>query len=614
MEAQNQELPNSIAANETSSLEETRGENTGAAINSAETNGGVETNNGVETNGAQESATAANRIGTYELRGLLGRGGNAEVYKAWHIYLQRCEAIKVLLPHVVHDQSFVQRFLREARTAANLHHPHIATIFTVSVPETAQPYFTMELLEGGDVASLIDREGQLPLDETLSILRQVASALDYAHDHGVIHRDVKPANILLRADDGGARFVKVVDFGIARAQEEATGARLTKTGLIVGTPEYMSPEQAGSGPKVDHRTDVYSLGVVAYEMLCGRPPFESHEDDTALTLIMKHVREPVQPPQELRTDLSPRINGAILKALAKEPDERFNSCNEFVDSLGRGSASGVFIAPPMPPTKEKKARKVVVLPENATATNANANAPAQPIPAQPIPAQKSLAQNTSSQTVTPQNAVPIAPVSSPKRVWPVLVALAAIGGLAFTGWMMTRQNNTNADVSNAAIGQTTPIQTPMNTPESTTNVATTNSTVANSAIENAPSPTATPRVTPRATPRATPKPNVVKAPVIKTAPVIKAAPEVAPTPRTSSTPRVAATPRVRDTSSTREAPRRVRRVRRARVRDSDSTPRVRRTRAGATRRDSVRRSTIRRTVPRAPRRAPRRSSSSALPF
>ena len=269
--------------------------------------------------------------GAYRIDALLGRGGMAEVYRAWNTGLQRYEALKVLPPHMTFDKSFVDRFLNEARMAAGLHHPHIATIHAVSDPGAPQPYFAMELIEGEDLANLLRRRGSLPWPEALPIVFQIAEALDYAHHRGVMHRDVKPANVLLQPTGNGGWSVKVVDFGIARALEAGDGARLTKTGMIVGTPEYMSPEQGGSGERVNYRSDQYSLGVVAYEMLCGRPPFRARDDGSAISVIIAHQRELPTPLMDRVPDLPRSVNEAILKALAKRPDERWASCQAFVE-------------------------------------------------------------------------------------------------------------------------------------------------------------------------------------------------------------------------------------------------------------------------------------------
>ena len=270
------------------------------------------------------------QTGPFRVESQLGRGGMAEVFKVWHQDLHRHEAMKVLPPALTHDRSFVERFLREARTAAGLQHPNIAAIYAVSDANAPQPYFTMELVSGGDLADLIEARGRFTLDEALPILRQIAAALDYASARGLIHRDIKPANIMLDAE--GA--VKVVDFGIARAHEETAGTRMTQTGMIIGTPEYMSPEQAGSGAPIGARTDQYSLAIIAYEMLCGEPPFRAPSDTGIMSVLMAHVRDAPRAPLERAPGLNANANNALLKALAKNPDERFASCAEFVRALG----------------------------------------------------------------------------------------------------------------------------------------------------------------------------------------------------------------------------------------------------------------------------------------
>ena len=282
--------------------------------------------------------------GSHRVDAKLGEGGMADVYKVWNTGLHRYEALKAPKPHFAHDPTFVSRFLTEARTAASLQHPHIATIHTVSDAEAHQPFFTMELVDGGDLADLLRQRKRLQLPEAIDLLRQISPALDHAHARGIIHRDVKPANVLLQNDGHGSWSVKVVDFGIARAQE-AGGARLTKTGMIVGTPEYMSPEQGGSGAKVDHRTDIYSLGIMTYEMLCGQPPFSAGQDGSAITVIMSHIRELPLPPLQRIPGLPMPVNNAILKALAKDPADRFTTCTDFFNALTGKVAVNVPLTP-----------------------------------------------------------------------------------------------------------------------------------------------------------------------------------------------------------------------------------------------------------------------------
>lgn len=285
-----------------------------------------------------ERIDIGSRIGPYELREQLGEGGMASVYKVWHTGLHRFEALKLprYQPGSNSDPAYLQRLLTEARTAARLHHPHIVAIHNVSEPEAPVHFFVMDLVNGCDLAKLLEQKQRLTVPEIVPILRQVASALDYAHANGVIHRDIKPANILLQEDpETGSWIAKVVDFGISRAAEDTGGTKLTRSGMIVGTPEYMSPEQSGSGEPVDARTDIYSLGIVTYEMLCGHPPFTAAADVSPMSILMKHVRDAPPAPNDSLRDLPRGVSEAIMKALAKHPNDRFQSCVEFVNELTR---------------------------------------------------------------------------------------------------------------------------------------------------------------------------------------------------------------------------------------------------------------------------------------
>jgi serine/threonine protein kinase len=287
---------------------------------------------------------SGSRIGPYEVRQHVGDGGMAAVYKVWHTGLHRFEALKIPRYQASRgpEADFLHRLLAEARTAAGLQHPHIVAIHNVSDEKSVLHYFAMEFVNGCDLASLIEN-GPLPFDEALAILQQVGSALDYAHAHGVVHRDVKPANILLEKTATGWH-AKVVDFGISRAGEDSGSTRLTRSGMIVGTPEYMSPEQSGSGADVDYRTDIYSLGVVAYEMLCGQPPFTASDGVSRISVLMKHIGEAPQPLAACRPDLPEASSQAVMRALSKNPDERFASCAEFLSALAA-----------IPPLREQEA-------------------------------------------------------------------------------------------------------------------------------------------------------------------------------------------------------------------------------------------------------------------
>ena len=249
-------------------------------------------------------------LGKYRILERLGWGGMSVVYKGFDPALERHVAIKVLASHLIWDQEFVQRFLREARAAARLRHPNIVTIHEVG-QQGDQYYFVMEYLPGQSLDKIIAERGPLPLDEILAMTTQVAAALDYAHEEGLIHRDVKPSNIVL---DKSGRPV-LTDFGIVRAAE---GTRLTSTGMTLGTPEYMSPEQA-QGEIVTTASDLYALGVVVYEMLAGQSPFRA---TTPLAVLMRQASEPPPPLREKRPELPESLEQTVLWALEKDPAAR----------------------------------------------------------------------------------------------------------------------------------------------------------------------------------------------------------------------------------------------------------------------------------------------------
>jgi branched-chain amino acid transport system substrate-binding protein len=270
------------------------------------------------------------QIGKYQVQARLGRGGMGTVYLGYDPLLDRRVAIKVLAPHLVWEPGFVERFLQEARAAARLKHRHIVIIYDVGQDQTDRGnwyYFVMEYVEGQTLAQVIKEQGALSPASTLAILRPLADALDYAHSQGVVHRDIKPGNILI----GSSGQVTLTDFGIARAAQET---RLTATGTLMGTPEYMSPEQA-RGEEVDQRTDQYSLGVVAYEMLSGHVPFGG---TTPHGVLYKQIHEPPPPIRQARPELPPGLEATLQKALAKEPDERYRTVTAFAEALGQASA------------------------------------------------------------------------------------------------------------------------------------------------------------------------------------------------------------------------------------------------------------------------------------
>ena len=279
----------------------------------------------------------------YELEREVGRGGMGIVYRARDRRLKRPVAIKLLPPELAFRGEIRTRFLREAETAAQLSHPNIVPIYTVG-EQGGLVFFVMALVEGHTVASALATKGLFSPEATRRVLKEVADALAYAHARGVVHRDIKPDNILIDGETGRAL---VTDFGIARAMtgedgggDSASGAssisRLTATGIAIGTPAYMSPEQSAGERSIDGRSDLYSLGVVGYQMLCGEPPFTASNTPA---LLMKHLTEAPVPITDRRTDVPPELARAIMMLLAKEPDGRFPSAAALGAALEPGSVA-----------------------------------------------------------------------------------------------------------------------------------------------------------------------------------------------------------------------------------------------------------------------------------
>ena len=261
----------------------------------------------------------------YELDCEIGRGGMGIVYRAKDRRLKRTVAIKILPPELAFRSDIKTRFLREAETAAQLSHPNIVPIYSVDEAESLV-FFVMTYVDGDNLAKRLFERGVLPADEVRRILRDVADALAYAHERGVVHRDIKPDNIIISAETGRPM---VTDFGIARAVSDGD-SRLTATGMAIGTPAYMSPEQAAGERTIDGRSDLYSLGVVAYQMLVGEPPFVA---GSTPAMLVKHISERPMPIQQRRTDVPEDLARSIMMLLEKDPANRFPSASALVAAL-----------------------------------------------------------------------------------------------------------------------------------------------------------------------------------------------------------------------------------------------------------------------------------------
>jgi tRNA A-37 threonylcarbamoyl transferase component Bud32 len=260
--------------------------------------------------------------GRYELRGLAGTGGTSSVYTAYDVVLERTVAIKILHEHYSDDYEYVERFRREARALAQLNHPNIVTVIERGEFDGRQ-FIVFEHVDGETLKSLVEREGPFSVGLACSLVRQIAAGIAFAHEHGVVHRDVKPHNVLIDGDG----VATLTDFGIARSIDPSDG--LTETGTLLGTSEYIAPEQA-SGGRVDERSDQYSLAAVLYELLTGEPPYSG---ESFMAVAMRHIREPVPSVRARRPDVSPRLDAVVARAMAKNPEDRFPSTGAMIAAI-----------------------------------------------------------------------------------------------------------------------------------------------------------------------------------------------------------------------------------------------------------------------------------------
>jgi serine/threonine-protein kinase len=281
----------------------------------------------------------------YELEGVVGRGGMAEVYRARDLRLDRIVAIKTLRPDLARDQTFQARFRREAQSAASLNHPSIVAVYDTGEDMSTGspiPYIVMEYVDGRTVRDLLIEGHRLLPERSLEIVSGVLRALEYSHQAGIVHRDIKPGNVMVTRNGD----VKVMDFGIARAMNDAQST-MTQTAQVIGTAQYLSPEQA-RGERVDARSDLYSTGCLMYELLTGRPPFTG---DSPVAIAYQHVRENPIPPSRLDPDIPPWADAIVLKAMAKAPGDRYQSAAEMQADIQRAASGMQVAAMAAPPTR-----------------------------------------------------------------------------------------------------------------------------------------------------------------------------------------------------------------------------------------------------------------------
>lgn len=279
------------------------------------------------------SELVGRQVANYRVEREIGRGGMAVVYRARDLRLDRTVALKLLAPELARNDTFRRRFTHESRVAASIDHPHIVPVFEAGETDGLL-YIAMRYVPGQDLRALLDRMGPLPVVTARRIAAQVASALDAAHAHDLVHRDVKPGNILIAegTDSDHPEHVYLTDFGLTKKSLSLTG--FTSVGQFVGTLDYVAPEQI-SGRPVDGRCDVYSLGCVVFETLAGGPPFRRDDD---MALLWAHQFDPAPPLTEHRPDLPAAIDGVVATALAKSPGDRYDSCGDFVAALRSAAA------------------------------------------------------------------------------------------------------------------------------------------------------------------------------------------------------------------------------------------------------------------------------------
>jgi serine/threonine-protein kinase len=266
----------------------------------------------------------------YQLTEFLGKGGMGAVYKGRHVVIGKTVAVKFLLREFAKNKEVVQRFYREAQAAAAIGHGSIIDVMDVGISPDNEPYLVMEYLEGENLGAMLERAGPLSMQAACGVMEPVLLALQAAHQKGIIHRDLKPDNIFLVYRESESPKVKLIDFGISKFSEGLQGEKLTQTGLVMGTPAYMSPEQARGDSDLDHRSDVYSMGVILYEMLTGKLPFSG---DNFTAIIINILTADPMPPTEAFSDFPAEAETTLLRSLVKNPDGRYQTSLEFLDAL-----------------------------------------------------------------------------------------------------------------------------------------------------------------------------------------------------------------------------------------------------------------------------------------
>jgi serine/threonine protein kinase len=386
---------------------------------------------GIALEKSDDSLIGTTLAGKYRIDARLNEGGMGTVYRGTHVLMDKTVAIKVLRPSLAADEKIVARFSREARAASRISHPNALSVTDFGEDESGNVFLVMEFLSGKTLKQLIRDEGPLPLSRVVDITRQVGDALNAAHSQGVVHRDLKSDNIML-LDTMSGDHAKVLDFGIAKINEPdgVVDTNLTAPNLVIGTPQYMSPEQCTQNSEIDARSDIYSLGVILFEMLVGHVPFSG---DSPTMVMMKHLQEPVPSVLEEREDLPAPVARVVARAMAKLPENRYQNVSELVEDLTIASGMTILRMAPAAVTPASAPRDDA---DEVTVVRAREELP--PTTARRAPV-----------TVPFQQPMPVAPVArsfNPLKVLiPAAVALIVVFGAIYALTRNTAVSDSNTN-------------------------------------------------------------------------------------------------------------------------------------------------------------------------
>jgi serine/threonine-protein kinase len=416
--------------------------------------------------------------GAYRITRLIGEGGMGAVYEAVQLRLNKRVAVKLMARDLAANHEALARFHREAEITSHLGHPHLVTVMDFGQAESGEPYLVMEYLEGEDLEHRLRRVGRMSVETVVHVVRQVASALNAAHDQGVVHRDLKPGNVFLLQIPGEPDFVKVLDFGISKMKAART--QLTNASAVMGTPNYMSPEQAtGMVEEIDHHVDQWALGCIAWEMLLGRGPFVADDVAAILYQIINLDPHPLAPRVP---GLPPAVESVLRRALSKRPTDRFSSMREFSRAIEVAAAGRPADATPAPVLVSAAPSASATIGYGATPVPATPAAPASPAPRDAPKPDADAARTVDDSIELPRN-----------RIRPIHAIIAAVGMLLLLGaYLLIGARRTD--------------------------------------MRPSPAPVATPRTLPPPTPKPAPGPTITPLPAPEPPPPVVAVPEPAPLP------------------------------------------------------------------------------------